>query len=123
MAAPNLQAPTTINGKTTYVALSATTETTLLTNAASSGKALRVGVINVANVSSSGTADITVRVYSAASGGTGYRLVSTLTIPVGASVIVVGKENPVWLEEDRRITVQASAANYLEVVCSYEEIS
>lgn len=123
MAAPNLQAPTTINGKTTYLNLSTTNDTDLLTNASGSGKALRVGTVNVANYSTAGSADITLRVYSAASGGTGYRICSALTVPVGASVIVVGKENPIWLEEDRRISVQASAASYLDVVCSYEDIS
>lgn len=123
MAAPNLQAPTTINGKTTYVALTSTGETTLLSNAASSGKALRVAHITVANVSATTTSTIAVKIYTAASGGTGYSLGTTITVPVGATIIVVGKENPVWLEEDRRITVTAGTANILEIVCSYEDIS
>lgn len=123
MAAPNLQAPTTINGKTSYVSLTTTNETDLLSNASSSGKALRVGNITVANYNAGGAADITVRIYSAASGGTGYRLAASVSVPIAAAVIIVGKENPIWLEEDRRISVQASASSYLEVVCSYEEIS
>lgn len=123
MAAPNLQAPTTINGKTTYVALTSTSETTLLSNAASSGKALRIAHITVANVSATTTSTVIVRIYTAASGGTGYALASTVTVPVGASIIIVGKENPIWLEEDRRITVTAGTANILEIVCSYEDIS
>lgn len=123
MAAPNLQAPTTITGKTTYVALTSTGETTLLSNAASSNKALRIAHITVANVSATATSTVALRIYTAASGGTGYSLGTTITVPVGASIILVGKENPIWLEEDRRLTVQAGTANILEVVCSYEDIS
>jgi hypothetical protein len=44
-------------------------------------------------------------------------------VPVGAVVILIGKENPVWLEEDKRITVTAGTANILDVVCSYEEVA
>ena len=50
MAAPNLVSPTTINGKTTYLTLGDTNETNLLVNSASSGKAMRVTNITVANI-------------------------------------------------------------------------
>jgi hypothetical protein len=122
MAAPNLQSPTTINGKTSALNLAATTETALLTNAASSGKAIRVKSITVANVNTSATADITLRYYSAASSGTAYPI-GPITIPASGAIVLIGSENPIWLEEDRRLTVQASAANYLTVLCSYEDAS
>lgn len=123
MAAPNLNAPTTINGKTTYLSLANTSETTLLSNAASSGKALRVTSLLLANINGTGGVDATVRIYSAASAGTGYELCKTLTVPANATVVLLGRDAGVWLEEDRRIAVTASAANYLSVVCSYEEVS
>lgn len=123
MAAPNLQAPTTINGKTTYVSLTSTSETDLLSNASSSGKALRVAHVTVANVSTTTTSTIGLKIYSAASGGTGYSLAATVTVPVGASIVLVGKENPIWLEEDKRLAVTAGTANILHVVTSYEDIS
>ena len=122
MAAPNLQSPTTINGKTASANLSATTEATLLTNAASSGKALRVKSLTVANVNTSATADVTLRYYTAASSGTAFPI-GPVTIPASGAIVLVGTENPLWLEEDRRLTVQASAANYLTVLCSYEDVS
>ena len=49
MTAPNLIAPTTITGKTAYISLSNTNETTLLSNAASSNKVFRVHSIYAAN--------------------------------------------------------------------------
>jgi len=122
MAAPNLNAPTTINGKTVYATLANTSETTLLTNAASSGKALRLTALTVANIGT-GSTDITVSLYSAASGGTEYRLASTMPVPAYATLVIIGRDSSVWLEEDRRITVKASAANALTIVCSYEEVS
>ncbi len=123
MAAPNLAAPTTITGKTTYVSLANTTETDLLVNAASSGKALRVTMITLANIDGSASVDATVRIYTAASGGTGYALASTISIPADATVVLLGRDSSVWLEEDRRLTVAASAGGDLAVVCSYEEVA
>jgi hypothetical protein len=122
MAAPNLAAPTTINGKTVYATLANTSETTLLTNAASSGKALRLTALTVANIGT-GSTDITVSLYSAASSGTEYRLASTMPVPAYATLVIIGRDSSVWVEEDRRITVKASAANALTIVCSYEEVS
>jgi hypothetical protein len=123
MAAPNLNAPTTITGKTTYLTLANTDETNLLVNAASSGKALRVTMVTLANIDGANNVDATVRIYTAASGGTGHALASTITIPADATVVLLGRDSSVWLEEDRRLTVTASAGGDLAVVCSYEEVA
>ena len=123
MVAPNLINPTTITGKTTYLTLANTTETTLLTNAANSNKALRGVSIYAANIDGVVSVDCTLDIYDAATGGTGYPIVNTVTIPADATVVLVGKDAPIWLEENQRLTVQASAGNDLTVVCSYEDIS
>lgn len=123
MAAPNLSSPTSITGKTTYLDLASTGETDLLVNAASSGKALRVTFLALCNVDGTNDVDATVRIYSAASGGTGYEIVSTMIVPADATVTPLGRDLSLWLEEDRRLTVTASAADDLVVVCSYEEVA
>jgi len=122
MAAPNLQSPTTINGKTVATNCTSTAEFTILSNNAASGKALRVKSVTVGNSVTTATADITYRFYSATSSGTAYPI-GPITIPASGAIVLVGTENPMWLEEDRRITVQASAANYLTVILSYEDVS
>lgn len=122
MAAPNLSAPTTITGKTTYLTLANTSETDLLVNAASSNKAFRVTLLTLANIDGVSSVDATVRIYTAASAGTGHALASTVTIPADATVVLLGRDSSVWLEEDRRLTVTASAGGDLAVVCSYEEV-
>lgn len=122
MAAPNLAAPTSITGKTTYLSLANTSETTLLTNAASSGKAMRVTSLLCANTSSS-SVDATLTLYTSASAGTGHKIANTVTVPAKATLVVIGRDSAIWLEEDRRITATASAANNLAVICGYEEVA
>lgn len=124
MAAPNIVDVGTITGKTAYTALSSTSATTVLNNAASSGKVFKVNSLVVANVDGATAADITITVNSAASGGgTAYALAKTISVPADASLIVIDKSTAVYLEEDRSIVATAGSANDLEIVISYEEIS
>jgi len=124
MAAPNIVNVSTIIGKSATVALSSTSQTTLVSNAASSGKVFKINMIQVANVDGTNAADVTVDVHSAASGGgTAYSLVSTVSVPADASLIALDKNTSVYLEEDRSITATAGTASDLEVIVSYEEIS
>jgi|TARA_Y100000385_G_scaffold125179_1_gene130159 hypothetical protein len=124
MAAPNIVNVSTIIGKSATVALSSTSATTLVSNAASSGKVFKINMIQVANVDGVNAADVTVDMHSAASGGgTAYSLVATVSVPADSSLVALDKGTSVYLEEDRSITATASAANDLEVIVSYEEIS
>ena len=124
MAAPNIVDVSTIIGKSATIALSTTSQTTLVSNAASSGKVFKINMIQVANVDGTDAADVTVDVHSAAAGGgTAYSLVSTASVPADASLIALDKNTALYLEEDKSITATASAADDLEVIVSYEEIS
>ena len=124
MAAPNIVDVSTITGKSATIALSTTSQTTLVSNAASSGKVFKINMIQVANVDGTNAADVTVDVHSAAAGGgTAYSLVSTISVPADASLVALDKGTSVYLEEDRSITATAGTANDLEVIVSYEEIS
>ena len=124
MAAPNIVNVSTITGITSKVALSSTSQTTLVSNAASSNKVFKINMIQVANVDGTNACDVTVDVHSAASGGgTAYSLVSTISVPADASLVALDKNTAIYLEENTSITATASAANDLEVLVSYEEIS
>ena len=124
MAAPNIVDVSTIIGKSATIALSSTSQTTLVSNAASSGKVFKINMIQVANVDGANAADVTVDVHSAAAGGgTAYSLVSTISVPADASLVAVDKGTALYLEEDRSITATAGTASDLEVIVSYEEIS
>jgi hypothetical protein len=124
MAAPNIVNVGTITGKTDMFALSTTSATSIVSNAASSGKVFKVNMIQVANVDGTAACDVTVDVHSAAAaGGTAYSLVSTISVPADASLVVVDKNTALYLEEDMSVSVTAGTANDLEVIVSYEEIS
>jgi hypothetical protein len=124
MAAPNIVNVATITGKTAVVALSTVNMTALVSNAVSSGKVFKINSIIVANVDGAAVCDITVKVFSQDDiGGTGYAIASTIPVPADASLVVLDKNSAIYLEEDKSIGIQASAANDLEVSCSYEEIS
>jgi len=124
MAAPNIVNVATITGKSATVALTTTSQTTLLSNAASSNAVYKVNMIQVANVDGTNACDITIDLHSAASGGgTAYSLVATVSVPADASLVVLDKNTALYLEEDRSLTATAGTASDLEVIVSYEEIS
>jgi len=124
MAAPNIVNVTTITGKSAAVDLTTTAATAVVSNAAASGKVFKINSLVVSNVDGTNAADITVSYYSAAAiGGTATQIVSTVSVPADASLIVIDKNTSLYLEEDRSIGATAGAANDLKVVVSYEEIS
>jgi hypothetical protein len=124
MAAPNIVSVTTITGKTAVVDLSTTNATAVVSNAASSGKVFKINSLIVSNVDGSSAADITISLYSEDDiGGTATQIVSTVSVPADATLVVIDKSTGLYLEEDKSIGATASAASDLKVVCSYEEIS
>ena len=124
MAAPHIVNVSSILGKTAVVALGSTSQTTLLTNASASDNVLKVNMIQVANVDGTNACDVTIDVHSAASGGgTAYSLVSTVSVPADASLIVLDKSTAIYLEENTSITATAGTASDLEVIVSYEQIT
>jgi len=123
MAAPNLLSPTNIIGKTTAVSLTTTSATSVLSNAASSGKALKINSLYVANTTAS-AANITINQYSAAAlGGTAYPIASTVAVPGNATLVVIDKDAYVYLEENTSLGATAGTGSALQIVCSYEDIS
>jgi len=124
MAAPNIVNVSSILGKTAVVALSSTSQTTLVSNAASSDDVLKINMIQVANIDGTNACDITIDVHSAASGGgTAYSLVATVSVPADASLVVLDKNTAIYLEENTSITATAGTASDLEVIVSYEQIT
>ena len=131
MANPNIVNVSSIYGKTTYYTPSGTTAVVLLTNAASSGKVLKINQIVAANVDGTNAVNCTVSVYtngavaqdSAPSGGTAYPIASTISVPANASLIVVDKSTGLYLEEGTCISITSGTASKLTFSVSYEEIN
>jgi hypothetical protein len=124
MAAPNIVDVTTITGKSAVVDLTTTSATAVVSNAAASGKVFKINSLVVSNVDGTNAADITVSFFSEDDiGGTATEIVSTISVPADASLVVIDKNTSIYLEEDRSIGATAGTASDLKVLVSYEEIS
>lgn len=131
MANPNIVNVTSILGTTTYLTPSATTAVVLLPNAAASGTVFKINQIVAANVNGTSAVDTTVSIYSngavaqgsAPSSGTAYPIVSTVSVPADASLIVVDKTTAIYLMEGTSITVTSGTASGITYTISYEVIT
>ena len=119
MAAPNLVNVSSIYGKTLGAALNTNVNNAILANAGGSNKLLKINSIIVANIDGSNASDVSVEFFD---GSTAYRLASTITVPADSTLIVLGKDAPIYLEEGHSIRGGASAASDLEIIISYEEL-
>ena len=124
MANPNIVNVAAIYGNNSSTSLSTTNATAIVNNAASSGKDYKVNMITVANVDGSAAADITINKYSQDDlGGTAYAIVSTVSVPADATLIVLDKTTSIYLKEDESIGATAGTASDLVVTASWEEIN
>lgn len=123
MSAPNIAALATVTGKSAHQAVT-DSNVTFINNAAASDTLVKVNAIIVANVDGSNAADITVTVHNEDDiGGTGFAIASAISVPAGSSIVILGKDTPLYLEENMSIGVLASASGDLVAVASYEIIS
>jgi len=118
MAAPNIVNVATITGKSVTGALGTSTAT-LLQNSASSNKVFKINTILVSNVDGTNSATAAISLYD----GTDRYIAKGITVPAGATVVLIDKNSSLYLEEDKIIRGDASAASDLEFIISYEEIS
>jgi hypothetical protein len=122
MAAPNIVNVTSILGKTAYDTDVDTSASSLLQNAASSNKVLKINTIIAANIDGTNDADITVTVRTISNTTTRYFLANTITVPADSSLVIVSKDTSFYLEEDQEIRAVASASGDISLMCSYEEM-
>ena len=131
MANPNIVNVTSILGTTTYLTPSSTSAVVLLPNAAASGLVFKINQIVAANVNGTAAVDTTVAVYtngavaqgSAPSSGTAFPIVSTVSVPADASLIVTDKTTALYLMEGTSIIVTSGTASGITYTISYESIS
>lgn len=133
MAAPNIVNVTTITGVTTFHAGIAVTTggkgalgiTTVVSNAASSGKVLKINSLVAASIGA--TTGVTLQYFNDvnhASAGSTVSIGMTLSVPTFSTLAVITKDNSVYLEENTSLGIFAQpATGTIDVVCSFEEIS
>ena len=124
MANPNIVAVSNIYGKTVYDTDIATSPASLVTNAASSGKILKINSLIIANIDGTNAADITVTLRQTSNASVLHSTIAnTVSVPADATLVVISKDTSIYLEEDQALYVLASASGDLSATCSYEEIS
>ena len=133
MAAPNIVNVTTITGVTTFHAGIAVTTggrgslgiTTVVSNAASSGKVLKINSLVAAGIAA--TTGVTLQYFNNINHVSASSTVSigmTLAVPTFSTLAVITKDNSVYLEENTSLGIFAQPnTGTIDVVCSYEEIS
>jgi hypothetical protein len=124
MAAPNIVNVSTITGVSTFVSnISNTNASVIVSNAAASNQVYKLNTLMAANTTAS-SANITVKIFNAAAGaGTSVSIASTIAVPSGSTLAIIGKDTPLYIEENRSIGAIAGTANAIDIVASYEVIS
>lgn len=118
MSNPNIVNVANIYGKTTASILSSS-YTTQISNGASSGKIYKVNTIMAANTNTT-NATITVDVYR---NSTSFPIANAITVPNNSSLVIVGKDTSIYLEEGDSIRALSGTANVVTFLGSWEEIS
>ena len=133
MAAPNIVNVATITGVTTFHAGIAVTAygkgtagiTTVVSNAAASGKVLKINSLVAAGIGA--TTGVTLQYFNDinhTSAGSTVSIAMTVSVPTYSTLVLISKENSVYLEENTSLGIFAQpATGTIDVVCSYEEIS
>jgi hypothetical protein len=118
MTTLNLFNATTINGKTTYSALT-TTAANVVVNSINSNTTYRINDIMISNYSATViTANVNVL-----RGTTLYNIIGNIAIPANSMLAVVGKDTPFYLEENDALQAFANTASAVTLICSYEYLS
>jgi hypothetical protein len=123
MAAPNIVNVSAIYGKTALVRLTNSTATSVLANAGSSGKVLKLAGLLAANTEGT-SVNVAFDLYITRS-GVDYYLAKAITIPALAAYEAFMKDStPVYLEEgDTLMAKSGNSSGHIHVLVAYEEIS
>ena len=114
MAAPNIVNVATITGVTTFhTGIAVTTGgkgalgiTTVVSNAAASGKVLKINSLSAASIGA--TTGVTLQYFNNVnhtSAGSTVSIAMTVSVPTFSSLVVISKENSVYLEENTSLGI------------------
>jgi hypothetical protein len=125
MAAPNIVNISTLTGKTTYVNLTTTGSTSVLSNASGSNRVYKINSLFVSNTDTANAVNVTVNYYDSSSVSaalTSGSIANSITVPAKSNLVILDKSTALYLEENDAIGAIAGTAAKLTVICSYEDI-
>lgn len=118
MAAPNLLGSLSVTGKTAYGNVT-TVYSNVIVNSANSNSSVKLDNLLLANRSGSTvTANVIVN-----RGGTVYYLGGAIGVPGNSTLVLLGKDTSLYLEEGDYLQANASANVSITVSAGYELIS
>ena len=128
MAAPNIISVGLITAGTQTITAT-TGGATLLSNGAATGYVIKVNMVMIANIVSNAQ-DITLNLVRstttagppASTAGT-YALAYTVTVPEKSTLVLIGKDTVIYLQEGDSLQVIGTANSSLQAFCSYEIIT
>lgn len=128
MAAPNIISVGLIAAGTASQAVTTST-VAFISNAAASGYCVKVNMVMIANISGTPT-DITLNLVRTVTTGTPptstagtYSLAYQVTVPEKSTMVLIGKDTTVYLQEGDSLHVLASTNSSLTATGSYEIIT
>mgnify|MGYP003144194991 FL=1 len=120
MAEPNLVNVTSIYGKSKLELLKDdaidNSNASILTTPAE--KLIKINSIIVANIDGTDSVDIDVAINHHDDGR--HYLAKTVALPADSTLVVIGKDSPVYLQEGDELEARASADNDADICVSYE---
>ncbi len=119
MTAPNMVNITSMVGKS-LCAVVPVSLGTLLANAASSNKVLKVNTLIITNVDGTSGSDVSVQ-HNDTNGQSNY-LAYQITVPAKTNLVLISKDTSLYLEEGADLKIMSSTSLDLAAHVSYEEI-
>ena len=118
MAAPNLLSTTTVTGKTAVAALTTVTSN-VITNSSGSSTVDKLNNVILTNYTSSAvSANILINRSS-----TLYYIGGAVAIPANSTLVLLGKDTSIYLEEGDVVQANVSANSSVSFTASYELMS
>tara|TARA_R100000005_G_scaffold69547_1_gene37330 strand:- start:73 stop:450 length:378 start_codon:yes stop_codon:yes gene_type:complete len=122
MAEPNLVNVTSIVGRTKLELLKddAITNSNADILSCASNKLIKINSIIIASIDTSNSVDVTVAINHHDHGR--HYLAHEVTLPSKSTLVVIGKDSPIYLEEGDVLEARATADNDADIAVSYEEL-
>ena len=118
MTAPNIVDVTSIIGKSYGEVLTSTTTTEILKNT-DTDSVYKINTVIVCN--KHGTNGLNCTAYLRKNANILYEFASTVFVPADSSMVLIGKDSPIYLEEND--SINAGGSSDLVMIISYEVIS
>jgi hypothetical protein len=121
MAAPNIVNVSSIYGRTVGYTLGTTLNQSYVACPSNSNKVLKINNILVSNTGDT-VEEVTVSFYDSTFTSS-FALANAISIPPSSSLVILGKESSIYLEEGDTIQAGATSVNILDIIISYEELT